>query len=231
MNIRLMFGTVLFMAALLPIQAQTTESVSGQVRTPQTIEERVSNEFKEKQLRKEAEEKLAAEQSNRIANMRPTALLSQGRTIYINSDTSFFEEAQLQNALRKRTEFKDWQLTIIDGRDNRTTMNADLWIEIDRPLFTYNFTYQIIHRRTGIVLATGKVTAFDGNIAAPKLAARIIEDIKQARGVATNQPSQRMTDKEPSIDYDLIKGAVIPELHHEKRSDRMLKAQLQVQEQ
>ena len=142
MNIRLALGTVLFMTGLLPIQAQTTESVSGQVRPPQTIEERVSNEFKEKQLRKEAEEKLAAEQSNRIANMRPTEVLSQGRTIYINSDTRFFEEAQLQNALRKRTEFKDWQLAIIDGWDNRTTMTADLWIEIDRPLFTYTFTYQ-----------------------------------------------------------------------------------------
>lgn len=194
MNIRLVFGTVLFMTALLPIHAQTTENVSGQVRTPQTIEERVSNEFKEKELRKEAEDKLAAEQSNRIANMRPTALLSQGRTIYINSDTSFFEEVQLQNALRKRTEFKDWQLAIIEGWDNRTSMTADLWIEIDRPLFTYTFTYQIIHRRSGMVLGTGKVTAFDGNIAAPKLAAKIIEDIKKARGVAVAIPANSKSD-------------------------------------
>ena len=185
MNIRVVFGTLVFMTALIPGKAQTPEQrVTGPVRAPQTVEERVADEFKEKQLRKEAEEKQGAAESNRIANLRPAALLGQARTIYINSDTSFFEEAQLQNALRKRTEFKDWQLTLIDGWDNSHTKTADLWIEVDRPLFTYTFTYQILHRRTGMVLATGKVTAFDGNIAAPKLAARIIEDIKQARGGA-----------------------------------------------
>ncbi len=47
---------------------------------------------------------------------------------------------------------------------------------------TYIFTYQITDRGTGIILATGKVTAFDGNIAAPRLAGRIVEDIKKARG-------------------------------------------------
>ena len=186
MNIRLVFGTLVFMTALIPGKAQTPEQrITAPVRAPQTVEERVADEFKEKQLRKEAEEKQAAAESNRIANLRPAELLGQGRTIYINSDTSFFEEAQLQNALRKRSEFKDWQLTMIDGWDNSTTKTADLRIEVDRPLFTYTFTYQIIHQRTRMVLATGKVTALDGNMAAPKLAARIIEDIRQARGVAT----------------------------------------------
>lgn len=185
MNIRLVIGTLVFVTALIPVKGQTMEQrATGPVRPPQTVEERVAEEFKEKQLRKEAEEKLGVAESNRIANLRPAALLSQGRTIYINSDTKFFEEAQLQNALRKRTEFNNWQLVIIDGWDNSTTKTADLWIEIDRPLFTYTFTYQILHRRTMMVLGTGKVTAFDGNVAAPKLAARIIEDIKQARGVS-----------------------------------------------
>ena len=87
---------------------------------------------------------------------------------------------QLQNALRKRDEFDKWQMAIVDGWEKRNV--ADIMIEIDRPLFTYTFTYQITNRINGIVLATGKITAFDSNDAAPKLAGRIMEEIKEARG-------------------------------------------------
>jgi len=87
---------------------------------------------------------------------------------------------QLQNALRKRNEVDAWQLAMIDGWDKRNV--ADTEIEIDRPLFTFTFTYKITNRSTGLLLATGKVTAFDGNAAAPMLAERIVEEIRKARG-------------------------------------------------
>lgn len=160
--------------------AQSPQDIRVTVLPASTVEERVANEIKEKQLRKAAEEKIAAEESAKIAETNPRTLLSRARTIYIYSDTSFFEEVQLQNALRKRDEMDLWQMAIVDGYDKRSV--ADIWIEVDRPLFTYDFTYQVIHRSTGVVLATGKVTAFDGNAAAPKLAQRIIEDIRQAKG-------------------------------------------------
>ena len=181
MNIRMILGVMMLIAVVIPAHAQTSQQPAG-TTSQQTIEQRVANEMKEKQLRKEWEQKLAAEEANRIAALRPQDLLSGIRTLYINSDTDFFEEAQLQNELRKRTEFKEWQLTILDGWNNREV--AELWVEIDRPLFTYTFTYEVIHRRTGIVVSTGKVTAFDGNLAAPKLAERIIQDIKKAREAA-----------------------------------------------
>jgi hypothetical protein len=133
-------------------------------------------------LRKEAEEKLAAEESAKIAESNPRTLLSRAHTIYVSSDTDFFEEVQLQNALRDRSEATAWQLAIVDGWDKRSI--ADIVIDIDRPLFTYTFTYKVTDRRTGIILATGKVTAFDGNAAAPKLAEKIIDEIRSARGEA-----------------------------------------------
>jgi hypothetical protein len=73
-------------------------------------------------------------------------------------------------------------LAIVDGWDKKSV--ADIMVFIDRPLFTYTFTYRITDQRTGIILATGKVTAFDGNAAAPKLADRIIEEIRDAKGGA-----------------------------------------------
>jgi hypothetical protein len=60
-------------------------------------------------------------------------------------------------------------------------------VEVDRPIFTFIFTYKITDRTTGILLTSGQVTAFDGNAAAPLLAERIIEDIKKARVAGTNK--------------------------------------------
>jgi len=172
-----------FSLVVINVNAQTAQQdVNVTIRPSQTAEERVAEEVKLKELRKAAEEKLAAEEAARIAETNPKNLLRKARVVLISSDSSFFEEVQLQNALRKRTEFDAWQMAIVDGWGKRDI--ADIIIEIDRPLFTYTFTYQITSRSNGIVLATGKVTAFDGNAAAPKLAERIMEEIKIARGEA-----------------------------------------------
>ena len=159
--------------------------VTVTVKPSQTVEEKVANEIKEKELRRIAEEKLAAEKSAQIAETSPKSLLRKARTFFVSSDTSFFEPIQLQAALRKRDEFVNWEMAIIDGWNNREV--ADVHIEIDRPLFTYTFTYQLTDRSRGIVLATGKITAFDGNAAAPQLAAKIVEEIKKARGESTEK--------------------------------------------
>jgi hypothetical protein len=161
-------------------QKSSEQQVTITVRSAQTVEERVADEVKEKELKKAAEEKLAAEESARIVEKSPKALLSHARTFYVSSGTSFFEPVQLQNALRKNSDFDAWRMAIIAGWEKRSV--ADALIEVDRPLFTYTFTYQITDRGTGIILATGKVTAFDGNAAAPKIAGRIVEEIKKARG-------------------------------------------------
>ena len=164
-------------------RAQTgPQQVTVTVRPAQSPEERVADEVKEKQLRKAAEEKLAAEESARLAESSPRALLARARTLYVDSSTSYFEPVQLQNALRKRDEVEAWQMMILDGYDKRNV--ADLFIDIDRPLFTFTFTYKLTDRSTGVLLATGKVTAFDGNAAAPKLAGRIVEEIRKARGTS-----------------------------------------------
>lgn len=182
---KLSAGMILLAAATIfaagEARAQTEhQDITITVRPSQTVEERVADEVKEKELRKAAEEKSAAEESAKIAETNPRLLLARARTIYVTSRTSYFEPVLLQNALRKRDEVDAWQLAIVDGWDKQKV--ADILIEIDRPIFTYTFTYRITQRSTGIILATGKVTAFDGNIAAPKLARRIVEDIREARG-------------------------------------------------
>jgi rRNA maturation endonuclease Nob1 len=156
------------------------QTINVRVIPATTVEEKVANEMKEKELRKAAEEKRAAEEAAKIAETNPKALLSRARILVMWSSTEYFETVQLQNALRKRSEYDAWQLALIDDWQKREV--ADTEIDIDRPLFTFTFTYKIINLKTGILLSTGKVTALDGNAAAPLLAERIVEDIRNARG-------------------------------------------------
>lgn len=180
---RLVPSLVLLLAAGASASAQGTEqNITITVKPSQTVEQRVDDSVKEKELREAAEEKLAAEKSARIASRSPRALLGRAQTVFVDSDTSYFEPVQLQNALRKRTEFEAWEMAIIDGWDKRQV--ADIIVSIDRPIFTFTFTYKITDRANGILLASGKLDAFDGNAAAPLLAERIIKDIKEARGEA-----------------------------------------------
>lgn len=169
------------LAAAGVASAQTADqTINVRVLPATTVEEKVANEMKEKDLRKAAEEKRAEEEAAKIAETNPKALLSRARVLFMWTNTEYFETVQLENALRKRSEVDTWQLAMIDGWDKREI--ADTEIEIDRPLFTFTFTYKIKNRRTGILLSTGKVNAIDGNAAAPMIAERIIEDIRKARG-------------------------------------------------
>jgi rRNA maturation endonuclease Nob1 len=159
--------------------AQTAEQpLNVRIVPATTVEERVANEAKEKQLR----EKQAAEEAARIEATNPKALLSHARLLFISSNTTYFEAVQLENALRKLSEVDAWQLAMIDEWQKRDV--ADTHIEIDRPFFTFTYTYKITNRNTGIVLATGKLNAMDSNAAAPMLAERIVDEIRKARGEA-----------------------------------------------
>jgi hypothetical protein len=178
---RALLLVAVFVSANVFASAQSSDqTINVKIVPSTTVEEKVANETKERDLRKAAEEKRAAAEAARIAETSPKALLSRARILYITSNTDYFETVQLQNALRKRNEVDAWQLAMVDGWDRRSV--ADTEIEIDRPLFTWTFTYKITNRSTGILLTTGKVTAFDGNAAAPMLAERIVEEIRKARG-------------------------------------------------
>jgi hypothetical protein len=171
---------VTLIVAFVDASAQTEPRIEVKITPAPTVEERVANEVKEKDLKKAGEEKRNTEEAAKILETSPKALLSHARILFIRSNTDYFEAVQLQNALRKLSELDAWQIAIVDAWDKRDV--ADTEIEIDRPLFTFTFTYKITNRRNGIILATGNVTAFDGNAAAPMLASRIVEEIRTARG-------------------------------------------------
>jgi hypothetical protein len=114
--------------------------------------------------------------SSAIANSDPKLLLKNAKTIFITSKTSFLTVDTLDRALVLEKDWSSLGLTIV--QDSRV---ADLFITIDRPLFTYVHTFVIADKRTSIIPAAGKVTAFDGTIASGGLAKDIVKIFAAAR--------------------------------------------------
>ena len=120
----------------------------------------------------------AGENSDALADRDPATMLRKFRTIYVQSRSAWIKADVVQAALAKQPEFAAWNLLVVN--DPRM---ADLMLTVDRVLFTWDFTYELTHRKTTMVLDTGKLTAADGISAAPKIARKIMDRIKTVRPV------------------------------------------------
>lgn len=107
---------------------------------------------------------------------RPVDVLLASKTIFVTSRTISFKPDQLVNALRKKAEFDLWGLSFVDD-----PQVADLVLTVDHVLLTWKYTFSLAHQRTSVVVATGDVIIWDGNLGAPKMADRVIEKLTRVR--------------------------------------------------
>jgi len=114
--------------------------------------------------------------SRAVANADPKKLLRIAKTAIIHSRTSFFTPEALEREFVKQAGYNALGLILV--KDARV---ADLAITIDRPLFTYTFTYAVTDAKTSVVLDAGKVTAIDGNTAAGKIAKELMTRLTAMR--------------------------------------------------
>jgi len=116
----------------------------------------------------------------------PLTALAIAQTLRITSKTSFFTPFMLEKELLDNSEFR--ALGIHPVNDER---GGGLLVNIDRPLFTYDFTYSVSDSHSGIVLATGKVTAIDGPHAAQGIAKKLVQELEKARAVNAAQANRQ----------------------------------------
>jgi hypothetical protein len=112
----------------------------------------------------------------------PTAVLARARTLRVNSRTSFFTPFMLEKELLDNPGFRGIGMNVL-----RDSTRSDLIVEVDRPLFTYDFTYSVADSRSGTILASGKVTAIDGSNAAKGIAKKIVQELEKARALDAAQ--------------------------------------------
>jgi hypothetical protein len=126
-----------------------------------------------------------------VTSALPAANLAV-RTLWIASKTAWFKPNLLQEALQNSEEFKQSGLGFATDEKQ-----ADVVILVNRPLFTFDWTYTIVHRETGTSLGNGKVTAWDDKAAAPKLAKEILARLKSSRPASQTGPQPQPGAEEP----------------------------------
>jgi hypothetical protein len=111
-----------------------------------------------------------------VASSSAQDILRAAKTLHIASRSMYFTPETLEKALASQKNFDSLGLMVV--KDMRV---ADLLIMVDRPLFTYTFTYSVTDSRTSRVLDSGKVTAIDGGAAAGKIAKQLVSKWAKAR--------------------------------------------------
>ena len=97
-----------------------------------------------------------------------------------------FTPFMLEKELVNRSEFRELGMNVVRG-----SRSAELTVEVDRPLFTYDFTYSVMDSRASTVLATGKVTAIDGPHAAQGIGMKIVQELEKARTLQAVQAGRQ----------------------------------------
>jgi hypothetical protein len=111
-----------------------------------------------------------------LASANPQEILRAAKTLRIDTRSMYFTPETLEKELVKQKDFERLGLVLV--KDRRL---ADLLISIDRPLFTYTFTYSVVDSKTSIVLDSGKVTAIDGGAAAGRIAKQLVSNWAKIR--------------------------------------------------
>ena len=102
--------------------------------------------------------------------------IKTARTICIKSETQFLTVSTLERALMKQKNWDQLGLNIVGN-----ACIADLEIEVHRLVFTHIHTYVLTDKATSIVLASGRVRAFDGVVASGPMAEQIVKMLSAAR--------------------------------------------------
>ncbi|HLL13655.1 MAG TPA: hypothetical protein VK388_01130 [Pyrinomonadaceae bacterium] len=108
----------------------------------------------------------------------PTDILRAARTIHI-SPNRHINADYLEYKLDKLPEFGQWQLSLVKRRER-----ADLVLEIRKTALNYIFS--IVEPESSIVVATGKVVAINGRVAAEDISHQIVKRMRAIRALPAN---------------------------------------------
>lgn len=112
-----------------------------------------------------------------VSAVDPASVLRAARVIYVNSNTDFVNQQEVEDSLRKRKEFRAWGLVL-----TRNMEEADLHIEITRKALTRRFTFSVIDPRTMTIVTSGKTrSVVFGKKIANKIAEKFVNRMKTVR--------------------------------------------------
>lgn len=185
---RFLLSTVLGLSLCLPLAAQQNQPAAAPAAQPAAQTLQITGSLELKQTAPAP----VKERPFTDADFDRGLILKKARTFCIQSETDFLTPATFSRALLNNKDWEKLNMSIVDGYcavDPRTSepRAAELEIQIDRVIFTHIHTYVLTDRSTGVVLASGRVRAFDGVIASGPMAEKIVSVILAARSPAVNK--------------------------------------------
>jgi len=139
---------------------------------------------------KPAEPEVAPAQTQAApGQLTPAEILRTFRTIQIETGTWLAKPEMCEGALQKHEEFDDWNLSLV-------RRGAAVIVKIDHQPGWFYYQYSMVHPATGLVLLSGNVSAWDGNVACGRVADRIIERIKRVRPLPEKNDAKTKQKKE-----------------------------------
>lgn len=132
----------------------------------------------------------AAAQSAPGDSPDPQELARTFHSIHVSSTTGYLQPDMLEVALQKRSEFNAWKLYCV-----RDPNAAEVEMVINRPVLTFDWTFVVTDRRTSAVLLSGKVVAWDQVGAAPAIAQKFVDYLKEKRPLPKKAEAEETEDK------------------------------------
>jgi hypothetical protein len=124
----------------------------------------------------------------------PAEIMRTFKTIYVQSKTPLAKPQMLAGELQKSGDFDKWNFSI-----TIEAATADVVIEIDHQPGWFYYTYSMTHQASGVVLAVGRVDAWDGKYASAKAAKEILKRIARVRNVQEDKKTSRGANTPPSV--------------------------------
>jgi hypothetical protein len=115
----------------------------------------------------------------------PALALATARTLQVTTRTVYFTPFMLEKELLNNADFRSLEIDVMDS--NR---GGELVVNVDRPVFTYDFTYSVSDPNSGSAFAMGKVTAIDGPHAAHEISKKLVEELQKGRASHSSQANQ-----------------------------------------
>jgi hypothetical protein len=121
-----------------------------------------------------------------VHKAEPQSLANSVRTFYVQSDTILIPRDHMLQALRNEKDFASLDMVLTDD-----PKLSDVTVIVDYIPFTFDYTFKALEQKTKVVIAAGRVTEFNGYLAAPALAKKMVNQLKAAR---SQKPGQTQTN-------------------------------------
>lgn len=108
--------------------------------------------------------------------LTPNEMLKKAKFIYVYTYSDLIKSETMNESFLKNSEFKKLDLALVNE-----AKAADIVINVEHQLFTFNYHYTITDRASSVVLMSGTTISWDGKGASNTIVRELLKKIKTAK--------------------------------------------------